>query len=103
MTPTPDPQSGSEPRLRLRQQDVAARGFQDETVILDLRSSTYFSTNATGTVLWRELERGTTRAQLIGALLNEFEVDEERATADVDAFVADCRQRGLLAEDPPPA
>jgi hypothetical protein len=82
---------------------VAARGFEDETVILDLRSSTYFSTNATGTVLWRELERGTTRAQLIRALLNEFEVGEERAAADVDAFVAACRQRGLLAEDPPPA
>lgn len=97
------PESQPEPPLRLRQADVAARKFQDETIILDLRGSTYFSTNATGTVLWHALERGSTRAELIQALLNEFEVSEERAAADVDAFVAACRQRRLLAEDSRPS
>jgi hypothetical protein len=84
--------------LRLRSADLAARGFQDETVVLDLRSSTYLSTNAAGSVLWRELQRGATRSELIGAVLDEFDVDGQRAAADVDAFIAECRRRQLLAD-----
>jgi hypothetical protein len=83
--------------LRLRDDGVAARAFKDDMVVLDLRTSTYLSTNAAGTVLWHVLERGATRAQLIAALLDEFEVDGARAAADVDAFIADCRGRDLLA------
>lgn len=90
---------GEEPRLQLRRQDVAARSFNDETIVLDMRSSSYLSTNSAGTVLWRELERGTTRSALIGALLEQFEVTQVQAAADVDAFLADCARRGLLAED----
>lgn len=96
----PDHQGDShpEPRLRLRETDVASRGFQDETIILDLRSSNYLTTNPAGTVLWRCLERGTTRSEMVSALLEEFEVDDERAARDVDAFLDDCRRRGLLSD-----
>ena len=48
---------------------------------------------------WRELEQGTTRSRLIGALLERFEVTEDRAAADVDAFLEDCERRSLLAEE----
>ena len=88
----------AEPHLKLRDADVAARGFKDETIVLDLRSSTYLSTNAAGTVLWNRLAQGTTRSALISALLDEFEVPPDRAADDVDAFLRDCRERGLLAE-----
>ncbi len=90
-----------EPHLKLRIADVASRAIKDETIVLDLRSSTYLSTNPAGTVLWHELEAGTTRSRLVRALLEEFEVSEEQAAADVDAFLEDCQRRGLLEEDPP--
>ena len=80
---------------------MASRGLGDEIVALDLRSSTYLSTNPAGTVLWRELERGSTRTQLVRALLDEFDVTPERAGVDVDAFLEECRKRGLLSEHPP--
>jgi hypothetical protein len=94
--------STPEPRLELRT-DVAAREFDDGAIMLDVRSSTYLSTNPAGAVLWRELAQGTTRAQLIDALLAEFDVDAERAGADVDAFIADCGRRELLAGAAAPA
>lgn len=90
-----------EPLLQLRTVDVAARRLADETIVLDLRSSLYLSTNAAGTVLWAELEQGTTRSRLVRALLEEFDVTGEQAARDVDAFLDDCRRRGLLAEHPP--
>jgi hypothetical protein len=97
----PEIPAPEDPHLILRTAEVASRGLEDETIVLDLRSSTYLATNAAGTILWRELEQGTTRSRLVGALIEEFEVSVERAGADVDAFLEDCRNRGLLAEDPP--
>lgn len=64
--------------------------------MLDLRRSAYLTTNAAGSLLWSRLEAGATRAELIDALLAEFEVGEPQATADVDAFLSECRRRELL-------
>lgn len=91
------PQPEAERELKLRSSDLASRGFKEETVVLDLRSSTYLATNPAGSTLWRLLERGATRSQLIAALLAEFEVEEREAAADVDAFIGDCARRGLLS------
>jgi hypothetical protein len=85
--------------LRLRAGDVAARRFDEETVILDLRSSRYLAANPSASVLWRALEQGATRTQLVEALLREFEVTRERAEADVDNFIGDVRRRELLADE----
>lgn len=86
--------------LRLRQDGIATRKFDDEAIVLDLRVSTYLSTNPSGTVLWRELERGATRARLVEALLETFDVSEQRAAKDVDAFIHDCQSRRLLDDTP---
>jgi hypothetical protein len=96
--PQPREPQRDEPLLRLRQADLAARAFRDETVVLDLRDSTYLATNPTGSLLWRLLERGARRSELVAALVDEFEVDEQTAAPDVDAFLAECRQRELLEE-----
>lgn len=93
-----NPPSRQEPSLRLRTSELASRRFEDETVVLDLKSSMYLSTNASGTVIWQALERGTTRTELIELLLREFDVERAQAEADVDAFLSECRKRNLLSE-----
>jgi hypothetical protein len=85
--------------LSLRPDAVAWREFDGEGIVLDLRTSTYLSANAAATVLWRLLERGTTRDQLTHELAEAYGLDEERAEADVDAFLASCRQRGFIVEN----
>ena len=88
-----------ERRLSLRTDNVAARSFDEETLALDFRNAVYLSLNSAATVLWHELERGTTRAGLIDVLLDEFDVTQERAAADVDAFLAECRRRDLIVDE----
>jgi hypothetical protein len=83
-------------QLRLRAEGVAWREVDGEVIALGLDSSTYFGTNASGSLLWRRLAEGATRNDLIGSLMEAFDLDEERAIADVDAFVDDLRARGLL-------
>lgn len=44
------------------------------------------------------LEKGAEEGDLVRSLLDEYDVSEDRATADVRAFVAKAREQGLLEE-----
>ena len=52
----------------------------------------------TGALLWRMLEKGAEEGDLVRALLDEYDVSGDRATADVRAFVAKACEQGLLEE-----
>ena len=82
--------------FRLRPEAVAWREVDGEVIALGLESSTYFGTNASGSVLWRRLADGTTRAELIETLMTTFGLEEAQAQTDVDAFLDDLRNRDLL-------
>lgn len=84
--------------LRLRRDDLAWRAVEDELIAIDVRDSSYLSANDSGLLLWRTLAEGTTREGLVAALTEQFDVDPATAGADVDAFLADLRERGLLDE-----
>jgi hypothetical protein len=86
--------------LRIRADELAWRELDGSAVLLDLRSSTYLEANPTATVLWRRLEQGATRAGLIDALVEEYGITVDAATADVGAFLERCRSRDLLETDP---
>lgn len=88
----------TEPVWRLRSDGLDWRVVDEEAVILDAERSAYNATNASGTVLWTRLHDGATRAELVDALGARFALERTRAEADVDAFLSDLRNRGLLVE-----
>ena len=49
-----------------------------------------------GALLWDRLQQETDRQALIDCLLAEYEVDEARARADVDAFLRQLHEAKLL-------
>ncbi|MGN0065016.1 MAG: PqqD family protein [Nocardioides sp.] len=83
--------------MRLRSDDLVLREIDGETVLLDLVSSTYFATNATGTFLVNLLADDRERDALVSALADEFELDDATAQHDTDAFLARLREQNLLA------
>ena len=94
-------------QLKLRDEGLTWREIDDEVVALDVETATYLSANASGRLLWRSLSQGATREELVSCLVAQFEIDAkrcpqrprgpaERAGADVDAFIGDLSQRGLL-------
>jgi Coenzyme PQQ synthesis protein D (PqqD) len=83
--------------VRLNPSAVSWREVDGEILALDLVSSTYLATNPAGALLWKPLVDGTSRDALIELLTAEFEVDAERAAADVDAFLKMLATQGLLA------
>lgn len=54
------------------------------------------SVNETGAFLWRMLENGAEKQELIDALLHEYETDPQTAEKDVDAFLKEMQDKGLI-------
>lgn len=54
------------------------------------------TTNAVGAVICDCLKQATTRPAILERLLQEFEIDEATAKADMNAFLADLDKAGLL-------
>ncbi|MGH9104679.1 MAG: PqqD family protein [Acidimicrobiales bacterium] len=84
--------------VKLRTDDVAWRQVGDEVMLLDTNTSQYLSVNRTGTALWPLLIDGCEASRLTQALVEEFEVDQARASADAEAFLSSLRELGLLQE-----
>jgi len=82
--------------FRLRQQDLVWRVIDAEAIVLDNRTSQYLSVNRTGARLWELLSEGTSYRRLVSELVDQYGVDADQATADLDVFLADCTERGLL-------
>jgi hypothetical protein len=86
-------------RMPVLQLDVDAVDFryvEGEVVALESRTDEYLSVTGSGVALWRLLEVGTDRPAMVRALTETYDVDDDRAGADVDTFLADLGQRGLL-------
>ena len=84
--------------VQLRQDGLSWHIAGDEVVILDLEGSVYLKLNGTGRVLWERLDHPASEDDLVRVLLDAYDIDKERATTDVAAFVADLRERELIAE-----
>ena len=52
--------------------------------------------NESGVILWRRLEGGATREELVDTLLAEYDVSRDVAEADVDAFIKRLTDAGCI-------
>ncbi|MGM9424858.1 PqqD family protein [Hydrogenophaga sp. MI9] len=75
---------------------VMARPVQDEAVILDLASGTYFGLDPVGAQLWAALARGLSVAQACDALMSEFDVERPQLESDVVALIQQLLDKQLI-------
>ncbi len=82
----------------LASEEFTQTKLADETgVILDVDSLQVFTLNETGMFLVEVLRDGvTTREGLVERMIEDFEVDEGTAGADVDAFVGELAEWLIL-------
>lgn len=52
--------------------------------------------NETGVFLWRKLEKGAEKEELIAAITAEYDVSEEVAAGDIDEFIEVLKKAGCL-------
>lgn len=54
--------------------------------------------NESGVCLFNTLTKGATKEELLSAIKAEYEVDDETALADIDAFIKQLKDNSMLEE-----
>lgn len=80
--------------------DAVWRRYDDQVAVISLDTSRVRLFNPVGSFLWERCD-GSTVDQLVAAVCERFAVDEVSARADVEAFLDDLVQRGLLRPEGP--
>lgn len=83
-------------KMQLRRGGLEWREVDGEIVALDVRVASYLTVNGSGAILWRMLDGGATRDELVKALLDAHGIDEAIAAADTDHFLQSLKDQELL-------
>lgn len=73
--------------MRLRSTDISARTIGDETIVLSLPTSRYFTITGVGARVFELLTEDTSLDELVGTIVEEYEVDTATARRDIEAFL----------------
>jgi hypothetical protein len=72
-----------------------------EISLLNNNSGVYYTLNAVGASVWRQLQRTTTLAEIKIQLIEEYDVDEVRCQRDLFRIVGEMLANGLIELFPP--
>jgi hypothetical protein len=85
-----------EQRMALKVDDLTWREVHDELLVLDTATTTYLTLNGSAKVLWQRLVDGATVTELVGALVERYDIDAEQARADAEEFVQVLEERSFV-------
>ena len=83
-------------RIPTPNQNFCKREIDGETVLLAESGNQYISLNIVGSFIWQQVDGNHSLADILDILCDEFEVDQDRALADLDAFVTQLETEGLV-------
>ena len=81
--------------------DVLVSHLQGESVLLDMESKNYFRLNATASAIWRGIEAGKDRAEIVAELQATFDASPDAVAEGFDDTIRQLETRKLvvIAED----
>lgn len=82
-------------------QDMILREIAGEAILIPVGKTALdmhgmISLSESGLMLWKKLKEECSMEELIGAVLEEYEVDRETASADVREFLEKLKELNLL-------
>ena len=75
---------------------VVSEIFDDEVVIINMESGTYYSLAQSGVVLWQQLQHGTTLSDLIAQVSSAYAISPGEITPSVQQFMTELVQEQLI-------
>ena len=73
--------------------------IEDETVVMVLENGDFFSLTDTARAIWQLIDGQRDRAAILAALAADYGEPGAEMAAEVDAFLAELAQAGLLAAE----
>lgn len=77
---------------------TAWRQVNDEVIVLDLKSSVYYSLNDSASELWQRLAKGATVSDVVEHLCAVYDVPQAQAEKDAEHAVGILVKEKLLVE-----
>lgn len=82
-------------------EDFVLRKVADSYVVVPVNSLTLnfngiINLNETGAFLFELLQRGAEREELIAKMLEEYDVEPQRAASDIDKFIEKVKEADIL-------
>lgn len=86
-----------------RNSDFMLRDIAGEVVLVPTGQATQqfnglITLNEVAAFIWKNLDEAGTREQLVKMILDEFEVDQKTAEADVDGFINALKEHEMIVE-----
>jgi len=90
-----------------KKDNVVARQVAGEPLLIPIRGKLadmqqIFALNEVAQFIWKQIDGAHTRAQIAEAVVNAFEVSEEQAAKDLDAFLDVLLRESLVEVDTEP-
>ncbi len=76
--------------------DAAFAAVEDGAVVLHMGTKRYYSLNETGTFVWRRLEHGIERAEIVSQVVHEYDVGIAEAEIAVPRLLDELVQESLI-------
>ena len=86
-------------RIELATDDVVARRVGEEYFLLTTGDATLHNIRESGVYIFEALEKGADRDEILGGLVGEFDVEKEQAAADLDEFLRELEEKGIITLD----
>lgn len=76
--------------------EVFTTEIDNQVVLLQYETGTYFTLNEVGTKVWQALEQGKTMSEILHHLLQEYAVSEKQLQQDILNLVNKLKEKGLI-------
>lgn len=87
--------------LRINE-DFIIRSILDETVIVPIKcpdnNTDFYTLNESGAVIINAIAAGKDKKGIVEAVCENYDVDAAEAEADIDEFIEQFKQKGVLSE-----
>lgn len=86
-------------RIELVKDDVVARRVGEEYFLLTTGDATLHNIRESGVYIFEAIEKGADRDEILDGLVEEFDVGKEQAAADLDEFLRELEEKGIITLD----
>ena len=78
--------------------EVICTKLHEESVLLNMKTGTYFGLDEVGTVIWERLELNNSFSEIIKYLVEHFNVDQKIVNKDITDFLTILKDNQILEE-----
>lgn len=90
-------------RIFRKQESVVSRSIAGETILVPIRGELadmekIFSLEQVGEFIWQQIDAKQSLSDICDRIVESFDVERATAEADVEEFIAELQEAGLIVE-----